>query len=60
MSKAAVVSGADGLMVEVHNNPDKAYSDGAQSLTIPQFKTLMTHLSALVKVLNESRDLIVV
>ena len=60
MSKAAVVAGAHGLMVEVHNNPDKAYSDGAQSLTIPQFKTLMAHLSALVKVLDESKDLIVV
>ena len=52
MSKAAIVAGADGLMVEVHNNPDKAYSDGAQSLTIPQFKNLMAHLSALIKVLN--------
>lgn len=60
MSKAAVVAGADGLMVEVHNNPDKAYSDGAQSLTIPQFKKLMAHLSTLVKVLDESRDLMVV
>lgn len=60
MSKAAIVAGADGLMVEIHNNPDKAYSDGAQSLTIPQFKNLMTHLSALIKVLDESKDLIVV
>ncbi len=60
MSKASIVAGAHGLMVEVHNNPDKAYSDGAQSLTISQFKTLMAHLSALVKVLDESRDLIVV
>ena len=60
MSKASIVAGANGLMVEVHNNPDKAYSDGAQSLTIPQFKTLMAHLSALIKVLDESKDLIVV
>lgn len=60
MSKAAVVAGADGLMVEVHNNPDKAYSDGAQSLTIPLFKKLMAHLSTLVKVLDESKDLMVV
>lgn len=60
MSKAAIVAGADGLMVEIHNNPDKAYSDGAQSLTIPQFKNLMTHLSVLIKVLDESKDLIVV
>lgn len=51
MSKAAIVAGADGIMMEVHNNPDKAYSDGAQSLTIPQFKTLMNHLDKLVEVL---------
>ncbi len=56
MSKAAIVSGADGIMMEVHNNPDKAYSDGAQSLTIPQFRRLMVHLSKLMDVL-ESEDL---
>ena len=53
MSKAAIVAGADGIMMEVHNNPDKAYSDGAQSLTIPQFKTLMKHLDRLIDVLGE-------
>ena len=59
MSKAAIVAGADGIMMEVHNNPDKAYSDGAQSLTIPQFKTLMKHLDKLVEVLHsEELDLI--
>lgn len=52
MSKAAIVAGADGIMMEVHNNPDKAYSDGAQSLTIPQFKSLMTHLDRLIEVLD--------
>lgn len=52
MSKAAIVAGADGIMMEVHNNPDKAYSDGAQSLTIPQFRTLMKHLDKLVEVLH--------
>lgn len=52
MSKAAIVAGADGIMMEVHNNPDKAYSDGAQSLTIPQFKTLMKHLDKLIEVLS--------
>ena len=56
MSKAAIVSGADGVMMEVHNNPDKAWSDGAQSLTIPQFKKLMGHLSKLMDVL-EAEDL---
>ena len=52
MSKAAIVAGADGIMMEVQNNPDKAYSDGAQSLTIPQFKKLMKHLSKLIEVLE--------
>lgn len=52
MSKAAIVAGADGIMMEVHNNPDKAYSDGAQSLTISQFKKLMKHLSKLIEVLE--------
>ncbi len=39
--KAAVAAGADGLMIEVHNNPAKAKCDGAQSLTPDQFDELM-------------------
>ena len=41
MAKAAVACGADGLMIEVHNNPAKAKCDGAQSLTPDQFDELM-------------------
>ena len=41
MAKAAVAAGADGLMIEVHNNPAKALCDGAQSLTPDQFDKLM-------------------
>jgi len=41
LAQAAVAVGADGLMIEVHNNPAKAKSDGAQSLTPDQFDTLM-------------------
>ncbi len=37
MACAAAASGADGIMIEVHNNPSKALCDGAQSLTPPQF-----------------------
>ena len=37
---AAVAAGADGLMIEVHNNPEKALCDGAQSLTPAQFDDL--------------------
>ena len=41
LSKIAVASGADGLMIEVHNNPAKALCDGAQSLNPEQFDVLM-------------------
>jgi len=41
MSRAAVAAGADGLIVEVHPNPDKAMSDGYQSLTFEQFAQMM-------------------
>lgn len=41
MSLAAVAAGADGLMIEVHNNPAKALCDGPQSLTPESFKELM-------------------
>ena len=37
MAMAATVAGADGLMIEVHNNPAKALCDGPQSLTPDQF-----------------------
>lgn len=40
MAVAAAASGADGIMVEVHNNPAKALCDGAQSLTPAQFSDL--------------------
>ena len=41
VDKAAVAAGADGLMIEVHNDPAKAKCDGAQSLTPDQFDELM-------------------
>ena len=41
MAKAAVAAGADGIIVEVHPNPEMAWSDGAQSLTFPEFCDLM-------------------
>ena len=37
LSKAAVAAGADGLIIEVHNDPSKALCDGPQSLTMPEF-----------------------
>ena len=41
MARAAIAAGADGLIVEVHPNPEKALSDGYQSLTPDQFATMM-------------------
>ena len=45
LAKAAVAAGADGLMIEVHNNPAKAKCDGAQSLTPDQFDELMQFIN---------------
>jgi 3-deoxy-7-phosphoheptulonate synthase len=47
MARAAIALGADGLMVEVHPHPDKALSDGPQSLTPAQFATLMDSVRAI-------------
>jgi 3-deoxy-7-phosphoheptulonate synthase len=47
MSKAAIVGGAHGVLVEVHPEPEKALSDGAQSLTVPGFEKLMEELRSL-------------
>ncbi|HZK34238.1 MAG TPA: 3-deoxy-7-phosphoheptulonate synthase [Bacillota bacterium] len=50
MSKAAVVVGADGVIIEVHNNPAAALCDGPQSITPKQFQHIMTKLKALVDI----------
>src|SRR5256885_2130875 len=44
MARASVAAGADALLIEVHHDPDKALSDGAQSLFPEQFRTLMEEL----------------
>ncbi|MBQ3641312.1 3-deoxy-7-phosphoheptulonate synthase [bacterium] len=53
MSKAAIAAGADGLIIEVHNSPDTALCDGAQSLYPEQFEELFTDLKALAQVLKK-------
>ncbi len=55
LSRAAVAIGADGLLVEVHPAPEKAVSDGAQSLDIPQFRKMMQDLRPYVDLWKESR-----
>lgn len=47
MSKAAIAAGADGLIIESHNDPAHAWCDGAQSLSLPQFDALMKDLRVL-------------
>ncbi len=50
MSKAAVVAGADGVIIEVHNNPSRALCDGQQSITPEQFQHLMIKLRKLIEI----------
>jgi len=52
MVKAAVVAGADGVMVEVHPDPEKALSDGSQSLTLAGFEKLMAELDKILEFLG--------
>ena len=47
MAKAAIAAGADGIMVEVHPDPDKALSDGDQSITLPSLEKLLTSIRIL-------------
>ena len=49
LAKAAIAAGADGLMIEVHNDPAHALSDGAQSLTYDSFHETMTNLRAVAQ-----------
>jgi 3-deoxy-7-phosphoheptulonate synthase len=57
MARAAVAAGGDGLLIEVHNNPEKALSDGAQSLYPEQFETLMGELRVIAPVLGRTLPL---
>jgi len=52
MAKAALVAGADGLMLEVHPDPEKALSDGPQSLTLQGFEKLMREMDRLISFLD--------
>ena len=54
MSLAAMAAGADGLVIEVHNDPTHALSDGAQSLTPAQFADVMDKLRAIAPVCEKT------
>jgi 3-deoxy-D-arabino-heptulosonate 7-phosphate (DAHP) synthase len=45
LARAAKAVGAHGIMIEIHPTPENALSDGPQSLTLPQFATLMAELA---------------
>jgi 3-deoxy-7-phosphoheptulonate synthase len=52
MARAAVAAGADGLLVEVHPNPDRALSDGAQSLYPEQFERMMKEVRLIAEAIG--------
>ncbi len=54
ISLAAVAAGADGLIIEAHPNPDRALSDGDQSLTLEQFQTLMKQIKIVAETIGRS------
>jgi 3-deoxy-7-phosphoheptulonate synthase len=55
LARAAVAIGADGIIVEVHPCPEKAVSDGAQSLTIQGFREMMGQLSGYIELWKQER-----
>ena len=55
LARAAVAVGADGLLIEVHPFPEKAFSDGAQSLTLDQFRALINDLRPYLDLWKASR-----
>ena len=54
MTLASIAAGTDGLLIEVHPNPDEALKDGAQSLTIDQFKDLMPQAQAVAQAIGRT------
>jgi 3-deoxy-7-phosphoheptulonate synthase len=54
MARAAIAAGADGLLVEVHPNPERALSDGAQSLFPEQFDRMMREVGAIAEVIGRA------
>jgi 3-deoxy-7-phosphoheptulonate synthase len=52
MARAAVAAGADGLIIEVHPDPDRALSDGMQSLDLPMFAQLMREVEAVARAIG--------
>jgi 3-deoxy-7-phosphoheptulonate synthase len=56
IAQAGIAAGADGLLVEVHNNPEEAFSDGGQSLKPERFAELVTQVRAIAKAVGRSNS----
>jgi 3-deoxy-7-phosphoheptulonate synthase len=54
MAKAAVAAGADGLMIEIHPNPEKALSDADQQLDLEEFEELMRELECVAEAVGRT------
>jgi 3-deoxy-7-phosphoheptulonate synthase len=54
LARAAVAAGADGLIIEVHHDPDHALSDGAQSMFPAQFESLMSEIRIIAPAIGRS------
>jgi 3-deoxy-7-phosphoheptulonate synthase len=54
IARAGIAAGADGLIVEVHPNPEEALSDGGQSLKPERFAELVTQVKAITEVIGRS------
>ena len=54
MARAAVAAGVDGLIIEVHHDPDRALSDGAQSMFPAQFDRVMAELRIIAPAIGRS------
>jgi 3-deoxy-7-phosphoheptulonate synthase len=54
MARAAIATGADGILVEVHHQPDKALSDGPQSIYPAQFVTMMNEIGQIAPIVSRS------
>ncbi len=54
IARSAIAAGADGLIVEVHTNPDEALSDGGQSLRPERFAAMVRQVKAIAETLGRS------
>jgi len=54
LAQAALATGSDGVMIEVHHNPEEAVSDGEQSVTITEFENVMAALRKMADILGKT------